>query len=104
MKGYLALHELCARDGTFPPDVLAKDEASAVLLLRAGTPPMATTPSGLTPLHVAAGAKHITLARLLLAQGVDVNAQSVDGITPLHMAASVNCGAAIRLLIVHGAE
>jgi uncharacterized protein len=58
-----------------------------------------------TPLHSAAAAKEIEIARLLIASGADVNTrQAESGFTPLHEAAANGNIEFATLLIEHGAD
>jgi len=58
-----------------------------------------------TPLHSAAAAKKVAIARLLIAHGANVNAaQTESGFTPLHEAAANGDIEFARLLLEHGAN
>jgi ankyrin repeat protein len=58
-----------------------------------------------TPLHSAAAAKEVEIARLLIASGADVNARQAEmGFTPLHEAASNGNIELATLLIEKGAD
>jgi uncharacterized protein len=58
-----------------------------------------------TPLHSAAAAKQVTIARTLIAHGANVNAaQAESGFTPLHEAALNGDIEFAKLLLEHGAE
>jgi len=55
---------------------------------------------GNTPLHLAAGAGHVSVVRQLIrADGVDLNAQNDQGKTPLHQAVWRNQGEVVKLLL-----
>jgi ankyrin repeat protein len=56
------------------------------------------------PLHSAAAAQNVAIARLLLAAGADPNAVQTDGFTPLHSAAQNGQLEMIELLLEHGAR
>lgn len=55
---------------------------------------------GFTPLHGAAGGKHVDMLRYLVARGADVNVANDGGTTPLHLAA---CPHIAQALIEAGA-
>jgi ankyrin repeat protein len=58
-----------------------------------------------TPLHSAAAAKELEIARLLIASGADVNARQAEmGFTPLHEAAGNGNVEFVQLLIEKGAD
>jgi ankyrin repeat protein len=58
-----------------------------------------------TPLHSAAAARQLAIARVLIAHGAKVNAsQAESGFTPLHEAALSGDVEFARLLLEHGAE
>jgi len=58
-----------------------------------------------TPLHSAAAARQVVIARLLIAHGADVNAgQAESGFTPLHEAAANGDIEFATLLLEHGAK
>lgn len=58
-----------------------------------------------TPLHSAAAARQVEIARLLIAHGANVNAtQAESGFTPLHEAALNGNLEFARLLLDHGAD
>jgi uncharacterized protein len=58
-----------------------------------------------TPLHSAAAARQVAIARLLIAHGADVNAgQAESGFTPLHEAAANGDIELATLLLEHGAK
>jgi ankyrin repeat protein len=57
-----------------------------------------------TPLHSAASARHVDVARMLLASGADPNARQSGGWTPLHAAARNGSLELVDLLLEHGAD
>ena len=58
-----------------------------------------------TPLHSAAAARQVEIARVLIAHGANVNATQVEsGFTPLHEAALNGNLEFARLLLEHGAD
>jgi len=58
-----------------------------------------------TPLHSAAAARQVEIARVLIAHGANVNAMQADsGFTPLHEAALNGNLEFARLLLEHGAD
>lgn len=59
---------------------------------------------GQTPLHVAAGANRLDIARLLLDHQANVNARDNLGMTPLHWAAYKGHRDMVTLLLKHHAE
>ena len=59
---------------------------------------------GETPLHVAATAGQVDIARLLLDRGAHVNAKDQDGDTPLHQAVKEKRRAVAQLLLERGAD
>ncbi|HKK92461.1 MAG TPA: ankyrin repeat domain-containing protein [Longimicrobiales bacterium] len=78
---------------------------AAVLLLDAGANPSATTSTGVTALHFAAGAGQTQAVRALVAAGVDVDArESAMGQTPLIFAANEGRKDAVQVLIDAGGD
>jgi len=59
---------------------------------------------GESPLHTAAWAGEVEIAKLLLAAGADPNARDRDGSTPLHHAARNGPVEGVKLLLDHGAQ
>ena len=59
---------------------------------------------GATPLHWAARANSLDIARLLIDKGADIEAKNNRDGTPLHWATRVNSLDIARLLIEHGAN
>jgi ankyrin repeat protein len=60
--------------------------------------------SGWTPLHYAASAGHVGIAKLLLDHSAYIDAESPNGTTPLMMAAMYGTPKAVKLLIDEGAD
>ncbi len=87
--------------------VVAGDSARVIALLRA-TPGLVrttnNTPSADLPLHLAAGAGQVGIARLLLDAGADINGPDSDQSTPLDVAAVRRQRAMVRLLLDRGAN
>lgn len=59
---------------------------------------------GQTPLHIAAAAGHLSVAKYLLANGASVKAQDISGSTPLHSAARSGSTEITELLLENGAD
>jgi tankyrase len=57
-----------------------------------------------TPLHLAAGYNHVSVAEFLIQQGADVNARDKGGLIPLHNASSYGHLDVAQLLIVSQSE
>ncbi|MEM7384992.1 MAG: M56 family metallopeptidase [Verrucomicrobiota bacterium] len=100
LKGYFEAFDIARK---------AKNEAAievlvADVLRRADRPGWihATTDSGRTFLHFAAGYEHVGLMESLLARGADPDARQKNGKRPIYMVAGDND--ATRLLLRHGAE
>jgi ankyrin repeat protein len=76
-------------------------------LLNAGAPVNVPSRESMkvTPLHSAAAARQVDIARLLIAHGANVNAAQADsGFTPLHEAALNGDVEFAKLLLEHGAS
>ncbi len=58
-------------------------------LLTLGVPVDASTPNGITPLHLCGPTGSLEAARVLIDYGAGVNSQDEDGSTPLHFAAEM---------------
>ena len=94
--GFTALH-FAAYFGT--PEVVE-------LLLGRGAAPNAVGSGWMTgtPLHSAASASRVGIARILLHAGADPDARQTAGFTPLHSAAHNGSGALVQLLLERGAD
>ena len=64
----------------------------------------ARDPGGNTPLHRAANAGQLVVARFLIANKADVNAKNSNGETPLHAAAILGHKSFVELLIENGSD
>lgn len=103
-----ALVNECAPDGFFPLGLAVffghLDTVQA--LLRAGA--QVSTPSResmkVTPLHSAAAAGQLEIAKVLIAQGANVNARAATGFTALHEAAANGDIPFATLLLEHSAD
>lgn len=58
---------------------------------------------GTTPLHAAAHANQVAIAKLLLAHGADANAKDMNGQTPMHHTTFHKAKAVAKLLEGHNA-
>ena len=94
--GFTALHFAC----------FFGQEAAGRLLLERGadTGAVARNAMKLMPLHSAASARNLALARALVERGAPVNARQAGGWTPLHAAAQNGDRALAELLLKHGAD
>ena len=79
------------------------DLAAVEVLLRGGAAVDTRTPSGRSPLHLAA-TECSSCCRALLDAGAEVNAVTDDGLSPLHYAASWNNVDCAVLLLAAGAD
>jgi ankyrin repeat protein len=81
-------------------------EAIAVLLLQHGADASAEARNSMkvTPLHSAAAAHNLAIARALLERGAPANARQQLGWTTLHEAAQNGDNAMVQLLLEHGAD
>lgn len=100
--GFTALHSLAARRA---PDAAAPEMLKVLLEARCD-PSAPASPSGLTPLHVAASWRGVEMCRLLRDAGADPTAQEAGGATPLDWAArgrpSFQENAALRRVLAAG--
>lgn len=78
-------------------------EAMAILLDR-GVDVDLEDLSGRTPLHFAAGANQLLMARLLIERGADANSMTQDGRTPLCNAIKSGYEEMVRLLVALGGD
>ncbi len=94
--GFTALHFAC----------FFGQEASGLVLLEQGADPQAVArnPMKVMPLHSAASARNVALARALLERGAPVDARQAMGWTPLHAAAQNGDRAMAELLLQHSAD
>ncbi len=81
-------------------------EAEATALLEAGADPAARANGvmDVEPLHSAAAAYNLAVARLLVEHGAPVNDTQAGGFTPLHEAALSNQRELVDLLLAAGAD
>ena len=94
--GFTALHFAC----------FFGQEATGGILLEHGADPaaVARNPMNVMPLHSAASARNVALARALLERGAPVNAKQAMGWAPLHAAVQNGDKAMAELLLKHGAD
>lgn len=94
--GFTALHFAC----------FFGQEKAGMLLLEHGADAsaVARNPMKVMPLHSAASARNVALARAILEKGAPVNAKQAMGWTPLHAAAQNGDKAMTELLLKHGAD
>jgi ankyrin repeat protein len=82
-----------------------RDAVRALLATPAGKPSVNTAePDGTTPLHWAARADDVDMAKLLVAAGANVNAANRYGVSPLSLAAGNASGAMVAVLLDAGAD
>ena len=75
-----------------------------LLLQDSGTCVNLADKNGVTPLHLAAGFKHVNLTEMLIRASADLNARDVLNATPLHFAAYGGTPEIITLLLEAGAD
>jgi len=75
-----------------------------LLLQDSGTCVDLADKNGVTPLHLAAGFKHVNLTEILIRASADLNARDVLNATPLHFAAYGGTPEIITLLLEAGAD
>lgn len=94
--GFTALHFAC----------FFGQDATGLLLLEHGADPSAVSrnPMKVMPLHSAASARDVVLARALLDHGAPVDARQAMGWIPIHAAAQNGDQAMAELLLKHGAD
>jgi ankyrin repeat protein len=116
--GHIEVVQLLRRTGALPkiegPDALAKQLQRAAerkqlalvkLFLEEGAPHTTKVPPDQAlPLHLAAAAGDLELAKDLLARGADVKALSGTNQTPLHDAVAGNHKAMVEFLLARGAK
>jgi ankyrin repeat protein len=97
-----------AADGFYPLGlaIFFGHKETATLLVTSGAEVnMASkNPMNVMPLHAAAAAGQLDVARILVERGGDVNARQQAGFTPLHEAAATAQMEFAKLLITHGAS
>jgi ankyrin repeat protein len=94
--GFTALHFAC---------FFGQDATGTLLLERgADAAAVARNPMKVMPLHSAASARNVAMARALLEHGAPVNAHQARGWTPIHAAAQNGDKAVAELLLKHGAD
>ena len=101
-EGHAPLHAVSAHNGTVQPVIDAGVRVTKALI-GGGASARARTPSGATPLQLAA-VQRPELVALLLEAGADVKAADVNGTTPLHRAAHGGQRATVKLLLDRGAD
>ncbi len=108
VKSDPALANAFASDGFMPLGlaVFFGHPETVSVLLAAGADVNAPTRESMkvTPLHSAAAARHLAIARELIARGANVRAGADNGFTPLHEVAATGQIEFARLLLEHGAE
>jgi ankyrin repeat protein/L-ascorbate metabolism protein UlaG (beta-lactamase superfamily) len=97
----------CARAGEIHDAITEGNRARVEALLRTD-PSQARSPNGNAtrdlPLHTAATAGQVEIAKLLLDAGADVDGLDSDGSTPLHCAAVSRKPEMVRFLLSRGAD
>jgi ankyrin repeat protein len=87
------------------PQVKALLRARAPVNARLARTRLARVKDSRTPLHQAAGAGHLAIARLLLQHGARVNAMDwMEGLTPLHLACQEGRAPMVKLLLAKGTD
>jgi uncharacterized protein len=94
--GFTALHFACFFGQEAVGRILLEHGADASAVAR--------NPMKVMPLHSAASARNLALARALLERGAPVNARQTMGWAPLHAAAQNGDKAMAELLLEHGAD
>uniref|UniRef100_A0A8C9RNY9 Ankyrin 3 n=1 Tax=Scleropages formosus TaxID=113540 RepID=A0A8C9RNY9_SCLFO len=95
-----ALHIAARKDDTKAAALLLQNDHNADVESKVCCP----TPSGFTPLHIAAHYGNINVATLLLNRGAAVDFKARNDITPLHVASKRGNGNMVKLLLDRGAK
>lgn len=74
------------------------------LLLKSGASLYTTSELGYTPLHAAAQAGHLTIAKVLVKKGISIDSSAQCGSTPLHLAAQKGRDNLVEYLLSLGAQ
>lgn len=80
-----------------------RDAYGVRLLLQNAAATEAKDTFGKTPLHYAAGSRHIVVLELLLSNRANIEAEGEFGLTPLHYAAESGHEAVVKSLLKKGA-
>ncbi len=94
--GFTALHFACFFGQAATGSLLLEHGADAAAVAR--------NPTTVMPLHSAASARNLPMAKALLEHGAPVNARQAMGWTPIHAAAQNGDQAMVALLLEHGAD
>ncbi|XP_070542266.1 LOW QUALITY PROTEIN: uncharacterized protein [Ptychodera flava] len=80
------------------------DESLTELLLSQGANPNTPLPDGVSPFHIAVGAKSIEYTKLMLQFNGNPNVRCSEGLTPLHVAAMWGKYEELQMLIYNGGD